>query len=90
MILAAASEVLKTMLYGRLPEEKDIEIVDASAIAFTEFKRFIHTNELHLTAETVADVMNFSLSKDKKIKYFLFIKLSNYFHFLFSTIIEFV
>lgn len=58
MILAGASTVLNTILYDELSEENEIRIVDSSLQAFNEFLRFIYTNQLDLSTETIADVMN--------------------------------
>lgn len=46
------------MFYGPVKEEGDIKIVDASIGALKEFLQFFYTNDIQLTMENVAYVMN--------------------------------
>lgn len=57
IILSSASKVFNAMFYGKLKEEGDVEIVDASAEAFKEFLRFFYTNHVKLTIENISEVM---------------------------------
>lgn len=59
-ILSIRSSVFTTMFYGSIPEattNKNIEIVDISSVAFSEFLRFIYTDKVNLTIENLKEVI---------------------------------
>lgn len=56
-LLAADSDVFEKMFYGGLNETGDVTIVDASAAAFKEFLQFFYFNDVRLSNEHMAEVM---------------------------------
>lgn len=58
MVLGIASDVFKAKFYGPSKEgNNEIRIDNASSAAVKELLRSIYTNQLTLTAKTIADVM---------------------------------
>lgn len=57
MVFANVSTVFRAMFCGALREKNEVEIVDSSADAFVEFKRFIYASQMDLSVENIADVM---------------------------------
>ena len=57
LILAAASDVFKTMFYGDLPEKRDVKIVDATSEVFKLFLQFFYWSKVELPNGNVAEVM---------------------------------
>lgn len=57
-LLAINSDVFKAMFYGELKEKGDIRMIDASNVAFEKFLQFFYLNEVELSFEYIADVMN--------------------------------
>lgn len=58
LILANASNVFKAMFFGSIQETREVKIVDASKAAFIEFLRYIYANQINLSVDVIADVMN--------------------------------
>lgn len=56
-VLLSTSDVFQTMFNGSWKDEKDVEIVDASADAFKEFLQFFYLDDVKLTMANVAEVM---------------------------------
>lgn len=57
-ILAAASDVFKRMFYGPLKETDDVILYGVNIAAFGEFLRFFYMENVQITSENVAEVMN--------------------------------
>lgn len=57
-LLAAASDVFKKMFYGPLKERGDVIVDGANAAAFDEFLQFFYIDNVELTIENVAEVMD--------------------------------
>ncbi|XP_055295381.1 BTB/POZ domain-containing protein 3-like [Sitodiplosis mosellana] len=57
-VLAATSKVFNSMFYGPIKEKDDVKITDASPAAFKVFLKFFYFDEIELTADNVAEVMN--------------------------------
>lgn len=59
LILSTGSKVFKTMFYGSIPEGNDVKISNGTSSAFKEFLQFFYLDEITLTSENIAQVMNF-------------------------------
>lgn len=59
LILSTGSKVFKTMFYGSIPEGNDVKISNGISSAFKEFLQFFYLDEITLTSENIAQVMNF-------------------------------
>lgn len=57
-LLFATSDVFRVMLNGCWKEKNEIHICDASAAAFREFLQFFYVEEVELSMENIADVIN--------------------------------
>lgn len=57
-VLAAASDVFKTMFYGELKEEGDVNVCDVTAAAFEEFLQFFYLREVKLTMDHIVEVFH--------------------------------
>lgn len=57
-ILFAMSQVFAVMLNGCWKEKDEIHIVDASSAAFGEFLQFFYLDEVELSMENIAEVIN--------------------------------
>lgn len=58
MILSTGSKVFETMFYGSMAEVDEVIILDVSSSAFKEFLQFFYLDEISLTIDNIADVMN--------------------------------
>lgn len=56
-VLSAWSPVFDAMFNGELKEKGNVEIVDATPGAFEEFLQFFYGNQMKLTMDNVADVL---------------------------------
>lgn len=56
-VLAESSAVFNAMFRGELKENGDITIVDASPAAFEEFLQFFYGNQMNLTMDNIAEVL---------------------------------
>lgn len=63
-ILAASSPVFNAMFNGDLKEKGDVKIVDASPDGFKEFLQFFCEDQVKLTMDNVADVLNLTNKYD--------------------------
>ncbi|XP_031637562.1 BTB/POZ domain-containing protein 6-like [Contarinia nasturtii] len=57
-VMAAISPKYKIQFYGPRPDEGDIHVDDVSASAFKEFLQFFYLEEVSMTEENIADVLN--------------------------------
>lgn len=57
-LLAAASDVFKRMFYGPLRETDNVRIDGVNGTAFKEFLQFFYIENVKLTIENIADVMD--------------------------------
>lgn len=58
LILTKGSKVFHTMFNGSLPEEDVVRIGDATVAAFKQFLQFFYMDQVTLTLENIAEVMN--------------------------------
>ncbi|XP_037042548.1 BTB/POZ domain-containing protein 6-B-like [Bradysia coprophila] len=58
VILSTGSKVFETMFYGSMAEGDEVKISDVSSSAFREFLQFFYLDEISLSVNNIADVMN--------------------------------
>ncbi|KAG4079528.1 hypothetical protein HA402_005225 [Bradysia odoriphaga] len=58
IILSTGSKVFETMFYGSMAEGDDVKISDVSPSAFREFLQFFYLDEVSLSVDNIADVIN--------------------------------
>lgn len=63
-LLAVSSPVFNAMFNGELQEKGDVKIADAPAAAFREFLQFFYVDQVVLTMENIADVLNLAHKYD--------------------------
>lgn len=63
-LLAVASSVFDAMFNGELKEKGDVKITDASSTGFKEFLQFFYDDEVKMTMENIADVLNLAHKYD--------------------------
>lgn len=59
LILTTGSQVFETMFYGSIPEGNEVKISNGNSAAFKEFLQFFYLDEITMTTENIADVINF-------------------------------
>lgn len=57
-LLSAGSDVFNVMFYGKMQEKGNIKIIDASADGFKEFLKFFYFDNVNLSMENIANVVN--------------------------------
>lgn len=57
-MLGISSPVFQSMFYGTLKEEGDVKIVDATMDGFKEFLQFFYMDQVIITIENIAEIMN--------------------------------
>ncbi|XP_037033570.1 BTB/POZ domain-containing protein 3-like [Bradysia coprophila] len=59
LILSTGSNVFETMFHGSLPEGDVVNIVSGDSSAFKEFLQFFYLDDITMTSDNIAQVINF-------------------------------